>query len=43
MIKKTPLINDFPVRETTLIIMLAYMSYIIAEVCEISGIVTIFT
>ena len=42
MLKKTPGINDFPTRETTLIIMLAYISYIIAEVLDISGIVTIF-
>jgi NhaP-type Na+/H+ or K+/H+ antiporter len=42
LIKKLPGINEFPERETSLIIMMAYMSYIIAELLDISGIVTIF-
>jgi sodium/hydrogen exchanger 3 len=42
VLKRTPGINEFPTRETTLIILNGYLSYTVAELLDLSGIVTIF-
>ena len=41
-LKKVKNLTDSAVREASLIIMFGYLSYIIAEMVELSGIMTIF-
>lgn len=42
LLKHIPKMREHPERETLVIIMLGYLSYILAEVIELSGIMTIF-
>ncbi len=42
LIKRTPNINKHPERETTLVIMMGYLAYVVSELLDFSGIMTIF-
>jgi sodium/hydrogen exchanger-like protein 6/7 len=42
LFKSVPSMKEHPVREVCLVILVAYLSYIVAEATEMSGIMTIF-
>ena len=43
VLKHTPDINASPVKETTIIVVFAYLSYLFAEQFEYSGIIVLFS